>query len=41
MKLNELAGKVIIMVDGNNKTFLTTPFNEYVNIVSNTAILKD
>ena len=40
MKLNELAGKVIIMVDGSNKTFLTTPFNEYVNIVSNTAILR-
>jgi hypothetical protein len=40
IKLIDLAGKVIIMVDGSNKTFLTTAFNEYVNIVSNTAILR-
>ena len=38
--LNELAGKVIIMVDGTNKTFLETKFNEFVNIVSKSAILR-
>jgi hypothetical protein len=38
--LNELVGKVIIMVDGTNKTFLETKFNEFVNIVSKSAILR-
>jgi len=38
--LNELAGKVIIMVDGTNKTILETKFNEFVNIVSKSAILR-
>jgi hypothetical protein len=38
--LNEMAGKVIIMVDGTNKTFLETKFNEFVNIVSKSAILR-
>ena len=40
VKLSDLGGKVIIMVDNSNKIFSGTKFNEYVNITSKSSILR-
>lgn len=40
VKLNELEGKVVIMVDGNGSLFADTKLEEYVNIASNSPYLK-
>jgi hypothetical protein len=40
VKLKELMGKVVMIVDGTNKTFLDLKFNEYVNMLSSTAQMR-
>jgi hypothetical protein len=38
--LSELMGKVVIIVDGTNTSFLDLNFNEYVNMLSSTASMR-
>jgi hypothetical protein len=38
--LSELMGKVVIIVDGTNTSFLDLKFNEYVNMLSSTAQMR-
>jgi hypothetical protein len=38
--LKELMGKVIIIVDGTNTSFLDLKFNEYVNMMSSSAYMR-
>ena len=38
--LKKLKGKVVIIVDKSNPTFLETPLNEYVNLTSNSVYMR-
>ncbi len=40
VKLKEIMGKVVIIVEGTNKSFLDLKFNEYVNMLSSTAQMR-
>jgi hypothetical protein len=40
MSLSELQGKVIIIVDKSNARFEGTPFDEYVNLASNSIFMR-
>ena len=40
IELSNLMGKVILIVDGTNKSFVETKFNEYVNMMSKTADMR-
>lgn len=40
IKFKDLIGKVVVIVDGTNKFFVETPFDEYVNMLSSSATMR-